>query len=720
MMIPAQVLDETAQRYAAQQPQRTETQAKLSTGKVFQADSPDRVRQRLQRLGLGNSQIQQLIEQATLEAGITDDLSAGIGLERIFQANNLLPIAYLEQGTKVAQSIGRVVIKHRDRTTRGYGTGFLVSPQLLLTNNHVLPDSDTAANSQIEFNYQTAFGGTTQSPTAFDLDPATFFVTDKRLDYSLVAVTSQSASGLALGQFGWLPLIAAQGKIILGEFVNIIQHPNGERKQIAMRENVLIDVLTDFLQYQTDTAPGSSGSPVFNDQWEVVALHHSGVPKRNQQNQILALNGQVWQEQDGDQQIAWLANEGIRISRIIQHLQQQTLSTTAIPLRTQLLESKPPSAIAPDLTMSPIAHPSPPLTQNPPITQPTPLPDGTMQWTIPLQVSVSLGQATMSYPTAPTNPSPIVDDRPQVIAPPPPAAPIGIIVRPTDSELEQFLAAARQAQNQTYYDAGADRTQRDRYYQALIGQVDRLNPSQLYRQLNQLLTQTHQTRPRYQPSRELYPWIDLRPNRKLQSVYSDQIFEPEALIREDFRIEQVLAVRQQELMAQEATMSAAQLVQELSLLEASLPFNCEHVVPQSWFLKKEPMRGDLHHLFTCESRCNSFRGNHPYIDFPDFQEKIVDACGNLSGGEFEPQSGKGVVARATLYFLLRYPDEIDNVASEYRSERLGTLINWHEQFPVDEYEQHRNAAIFAKQGNRNPLIDFPAWASKINFRQGLR
>jgi endonuclease G, mitochondrial len=716
MMIPAQVLDETAQRYAAQQAQRAETQSKLSTGKVFQADSPDRVRQRLQRLGLGNSQIQQLIEQETLEAGVTDDLSAGIGLERIFQANNLLPIAYLEQGTKVSQSIGRVVIKNRDRATRGYGTGFLVSPQLLLTNNHVLPDSDTAVNSQIEFNYQTAFGGTTQSPTVFDLDPATFFVTDRHLDYSLVAVNSQSDSGLALNQFGWLPLIAAQGKIIIGEFVNIIQHPNGERKQIAMRENVLIDVLADFLQYQTDTSPGSSGSPVFNDQWEVVALHHSGVPKRNQQNQILALNGQVWREQDGDQQVAWLANEGIRISRIIQHLQQQILSTTAVPLRTQLLESKPQSAIGPDPIMPPIAHPSQPTIQNPPMNQPTPVSDGTMQWTIPLQVSVSLGQATISYPTAPTNSS-------SILSPPtvtPSAKPIGIIARPADSELEQILEAARQAQNQTYYDAATDTAQRDRYYQALIGQVDRLNPSQFYRELNQLLTQTHQTKPTYKPSRELYPWIDLRPNRKLQSVYSDQIFEPEALIREDFRIEQVLAVRQQELMAQEATMSSAQMVQELSLLEASLPFNCEHVVPQSWFLKKEPMRGDLHHLFTCESRCNSFRGNHPYIDFPDFQEKIVDACGNLSGGEFEPQSGKGAVARATLYFLLRYPDEIDNVASEYRSQRLGTLINWHEQFPVDEYEHHRNAAIFAKQGNRNPLIDFPAWASKIDFRQGLR
>jgi endonuclease G, mitochondrial len=50
-------------------------------------------------------------------------------------------------------------------------------------------------------------------------------------------------------------------------------------------------------------------------------------------------------------------------------------------------------------------------------------------------------------------------------------------------------------------------------------------------------------------------------------------------------------------------------------------------VPQSWFSKREPMRGDLHHLFACEARCNSFRGNTPYADFPDAQERQMSDCG---------------------------------------------------------------------------------------------
>jgi hypothetical protein len=44
----------------------------------------------------------------------------------------------------------------------GYGTGFLVSPRLLLTNNHVLRNAAEAGNSQIEFNYQSSVDGAAQ------------------------------------------------------------------------------------------------------------------------------------------------------------------------------------------------------------------------------------------------------------------------------------------------------------------------------------------------------------------------------------------------------------------------------------------------------------------------------------------------------------------------------------------------------------------------------
>jgi endonuclease G len=84
----------------------------------------------------------------------------------------------------------------------------------------------------------------------------------------------------SLSQFGWLPLSNREGKAIVGEFLSIIQHPGGERKQVCVRENKLLRYGDDTLWYQADTVAGSSGSPVFNPFWQVVALHHSGVPAR--------------------------------------------------------------------------------------------------------------------------------------------------------------------------------------------------------------------------------------------------------------------------------------------------------------------------------------------------------------------------------------------------------------------------------------------------------
>ncbi len=61
-----------------------------------------------------------------------------------------------------------------------------------------------------------------------------------------------------------------------GDHVTIIQHPEGGPKQIALNENRVTNIYNYHVQYTTDTMPGSSGSPVFNDKWQVVAIHHKG------------------------------------------------------------------------------------------------------------------------------------------------------------------------------------------------------------------------------------------------------------------------------------------------------------------------------------------------------------------------------------------------------------------------------------------------------------
>ncbi|NJN88355.1 MAG: endonuclease I, partial [Leptolyngbyaceae cyanobacterium SL_7_1] len=287
---------------------------------------------------------------------------------------------------------------------------------------------------------------------------------------------------------------------------------------------------------------------------------------------------------------------------------------------------------------------------------------------------------------------------------------------PELSEGLQLLERARQG-DLAYYDEEIDAGDRAEYYGELLDMVDSLTPEKLFDQLKELVRRTHRRTLSYNPKAHVYPWVDLQPDLQIRSLYSQLEFEPETIIQEDLRVDQQRRDRLQELRA----MAGSSQFLELDVLENSLPYNCEHVVPQSWFGKKEPMRGDLHHLFACEVECNSFRGNTPFYDFPDFEEAIRSNCGKSENQakKFEPENGKGEAARATLYFLLRYPGFINNQQQEYTADRLKVLLDWHQRFPVTEHEKHRNAAIFQKQGNRNPLIDFPEWAAAIDFTLGL-
>jgi len=271
------------------------------------------------------------------------------------------------------------------------------------------------------------------------------------------------------------------------------------------------------------------------------------------------------------------------------------------------------------------------------------------------------------------------------------------------------LAANR---DRPYYDAVADADAAAQYYSAVDATA---SGPELLHALKTRVTQTHTHTPRYKPAVMVYPWVDLHPDRQLRSIYSGKPFDPEDVIRDDARIEAERTIRLRDLVTREVAIGPDAFTDELAELDALMPYNCEHVVPQSSFAKKEPMRGDLHHLFTCESRCNSFRNNTPYFDFDDARA-VMDECGRSESGRFEPVAGKGAVARATLYFLLRYPGLIGDESRELQAERLPILLAWHEAEPVGEWERHRNAAIAEIQGNRNPLIDNSQWARRIPFQ----
>jgi endonuclease G len=685
------ILKQTEQRFFDRSRERNEKAKLIREGKIFQANPPELVEHRLSRLSADSRTTMAIVSEG-LKFKAAEPGDFPVAAERVLGTNDLMSIGFFEKGLATSHAVARIQIKTAQGNLAGYGTGFLVSPRLLLTNNHVFESAEAAAASLAEFNYQVSLDGRFKTSRVFPFAPEDFFLTDPALDYTLVALRPDPG----LAGFGWLRLIEESGKLMVGEWVNIIQHPNGEPKQLAIRENRVVDELEQFLHYVTDTAPGSSGSPVFNDQWEVVALHHSGVPERDPQGNILTTDGRRWEPWMGEHRIAWKANEGARASRLVAHIKNQRLDAAWQRLRAEMFEAAPPvSPLVPEEGPTPREIDKPGL-------QPEVNKDGGMTVTIPLRINISLGGA-VSFGTAPT------PEQPPKTAP---------AARPgEDAALREALNELALAETRAYYDAEADARAADEYYAGIPAGI---SGTSLFEKLNQLLRSTHRNRIAYKPARHVYPWVDLHPDRKIRSIYSGQVFEPETLIREDFRIDREREAKMREFFLKEASPSPERIAEELDLLESQAPYNCEHVVPQSWFNKREPMRGDLHHLFACETRCNSFRSNIPYYDFPDFEEAVMDMCGKRLGDDkFEPLGGKGAVARASLYFMLRYPGEVGDKDREMQADRLPTLLAWHKANPPDEYEKHRNMAIHDKQGNRNPLIDRPEWAQNIEFTLGV-
>lgn len=293
------------------------------------------------------------------------------------QGNSIdfLPISFLEVGALAMKAVARVAFPNR----QPHGTGFLVSPRLFLTNQHVLRDAAAASGFLAEFRFEVDAFLQTLEATRFQFAPNEFFFASREddLDFALVALGGRVDGAGEPGEFGFLPLLGSGDKHVLGGFINIVQHPAGRPKEVVIRENRILARTDNTLIYGADTLPGASGSAVFNDQWEVVALHHYGSPFRAIVDvPDLPRNG----------------NEGIRMSAIVARLEallpmlpasQAALLQEALnpARRTPSLLPVGPHESAVDKEMGRVAVGD----------RPTIAADGTATWTVPITVSVRVG-----------------------------------------------------------------------------------------------------------------------------------------------------------------------------------------------------------------------------------------------------------------------------------------------------------------------------------------
>jgi len=150
----------------------------------------------------------------------------------------------------------------------GNCSGFLVGPQLLLTNNHCIHANNELIDPEGIHVYMNYLNEDDKGPLATQGQEV--LVTNQALDYALIKLVDPI--GL---EYGWLEL---EGKNSTEQVV-IIQHPQGRSKEITRVNGQVMRYQTNILRYESDTEIGSSGSPVFiSGSDRVIAMHHFGDP----------------------------------------------------------------------------------------------------------------------------------------------------------------------------------------------------------------------------------------------------------------------------------------------------------------------------------------------------------------------------------------------------------------------------------------------------------
>lgn len=175
-------------------------------------------------------------------------------------------------------------------------------------------------------------------------------------------------------------------------------------------------------------------------------------------------------------------------------------------------------------------------------------------------------------------------------------------------------------------------------------------------------------------------------------------------------------------------------------------YNREHTVPQSLFNKQSPQVGDRHHLFLTDGKVNGVRSDYAFGETNSTtgfngisnSSKALGKFGTSSYAYssktvYEPDDQyKGDIARAVLYMVVRYatadvcragsasnaypvttwssnPMFSGSLSTNYGLSDAAkqTFLKWHRADPVSKKEIDRNNGVEAKQGNRNPFVDYP-------------
>ncbi|WP_228039613.1 effector-associated domain EAD1-containing protein, partial [Dolichospermum sp. LEGE 00240] len=187
-------------------------------------------------------------------------------------------VGFLKRAIEQSASVCRIEIPSRNIS----GTGVLITPNKLLTNYHVLQPSDEdnidshALNAVLTFGCLTLDNGLESQGKSFQLDrlkPILGFSKTDNLDYILLQIESKITQATDIYPARW-----DSNKVPFEKMgINVLQHPEGDSMKLSVSQDGITGVYQNsgLVQYVNKTALGSSGSPCFDENWCLVALHHA-------------------------------------------------------------------------------------------------------------------------------------------------------------------------------------------------------------------------------------------------------------------------------------------------------------------------------------------------------------------------------------------------------------------------------------------------------------